>query len=523
MSHHHSPVSNFTTTTIITLQDPHPGNLLRTPDGKLCILDFGMVLDIEPELQYSLLEYVAHLTSGDYEQLPEDMAKLGFLRADKVDFVRRSGVLEPLKYFLEQAGKGGGATQVKDRIFEDLRVKYPGKSDSQLRTLMRQEMEQQLQEIIQKESVATGLTVEVEELQRQNKDAFRIPEWFVYTSRAFLTLEGVSLTADPDYSLIKSCFPYVAKRLLADDDPRAHKALRDILYGAGSSLDIERLAELADGFSSYTTTTKTVRAKDKDGNTLIPATGGTERLSDHEKRARRAEVEAAVTLAKDSADILLNPKGNLVQHLLLEEGAKAASARVKDTLRLAVTGPEEFRKSLPLGLGGLLPSLPFEHHVRSQVEPFIEKTIEEIKAQELTEKLSKTLTSKAPHSGRDAQRVAAKLVAQLRELDPEHAAMVVRELRENLPKYGPLVSLLGNKFVTTLLNTASHNIESTLDKIESSGMIGATAKGLSTVAQQGAKALNWGKSSSAQQNNNNLPSDAIQAVPVQFSGNSTVV
>lgn len=26
--------------------DPHPGNLIRTPDGKICILDFGLMTEV---------------------------------------------------------------------------------------------------------------------------------------------------------------------------------------------------------------------------------------------------------------------------------------------------------------------------------------------------------------------------------------------------------------------------------------------------------------------------------------------
>ena len=99
-----------------------------------------MTLDIDPNLQYSLLEYVAHLTSEDYDQLPQDLMALGFLKPEKLDFATRSGVLEPLKYFLKQAGKGGGASGVRDRIFEEYRVKYPGLSDDELRVEMRSEM-----------------------------------------------------------------------------------------------------------------------------------------------------------------------------------------------------------------------------------------------------------------------------------------------------------------------------------------------------------------------------------------------
>ena len=34
--------------------DPHPGNLLRTPEGTLCILDWGMVTKIDQDLQVTL-------------------------------------------------------------------------------------------------------------------------------------------------------------------------------------------------------------------------------------------------------------------------------------------------------------------------------------------------------------------------------------------------------------------------------------------------------------------------------------
>jgi predicted unusual protein kinase regulating ubiquinone biosynthesis (AarF/ABC1/UbiB family) len=38
--------------------DPHPGNLLGRTDGRLCILDFGMTLEVDLILQFSLLEYL---------------------------------------------------------------------------------------------------------------------------------------------------------------------------------------------------------------------------------------------------------------------------------------------------------------------------------------------------------------------------------------------------------------------------------------------------------------------------------
>ena len=187
-----------------------------------------------------MLEFVAHLTAEDYDRVPEDLVKLGFLKAERLETVKASGFLEPLTYILKQAGKGGGGDKVRERIFAEYREKYPGLDDDELRFAMRDDMKKQIEEARLKESAVSGITMEVEELQKRNRDAFSIPEWFLYTSRAFLTLEGICLQADENYSIIKSCFPYVARRLLNDDSPRAQLALKELVYGAGNTLDVGR-------------------------------------------------------------------------------------------------------------------------------------------------------------------------------------------------------------------------------------------------------------------------------------------
>jgi hypothetical protein len=53
-------------------------------------------------------------------------------------------------------------------------------------------------------------------------------------SRAFSTLEGIGLSINEDYSILQECYPYLAKRLLTDNSPRARAALQAMLYGPSS-------------------------------------------------------------------------------------------------------------------------------------------------------------------------------------------------------------------------------------------------------------------------------------------------
>jgi predicted unusual protein kinase regulating ubiquinone biosynthesis (AarF/ABC1/UbiB family) len=45
--------------------DPHPGNFLITPSGKLCILDYGLMTEVQADKRYALLEYVSHLLAKE--------------------------------------------------------------------------------------------------------------------------------------------------------------------------------------------------------------------------------------------------------------------------------------------------------------------------------------------------------------------------------------------------------------------------------------------------------------------------
>ncbi|EGB05954.1 hypothetical protein AURANDRAFT_10394, partial [Aureococcus anophagefferens] len=250
--------------------DPHPGNLLRTKDGRLCILDFGMCLEVRSDLQLSLLEFIADLSADEYERVPDDLVKLGFF--DDLDSPE--------------------ATKKRQALFREDWKKNQAE-DAMGRT----------------SSTTADITSKIEELQQQNANVFAIPEYFLYMSRAFATLEGIGLSSDENYAILKECFPYLAKRLLSDDSPRARGALRTLLYGAdGTELKLDKLRDVATGLQTYSSSTVSV------------ASG-------------RGESDAGLAAARDQiVDVVFGEKGSFVQDLILREAAVGLDAKVREAL-----------------------------------------------------------------------------------------------------------------------------------------------------------------------------------------------
>lgn len=57
--------------------DPHPGNLLLTPDGRLGIIDLGMVAHVPPRLQRQVVRLLAAISDDNGEQAAAVLAEMG--------------------------------------------------------------------------------------------------------------------------------------------------------------------------------------------------------------------------------------------------------------------------------------------------------------------------------------------------------------------------------------------------------------------------------------------------------------
>jgi ubiquinone biosynthesis protein len=140
--------------------DPHPGNILIRPDSRIVLLDYGMVLEITPELRQDLVRIVIAAVRSDVDELINLAYKLDMLEYDVSPSVVRE------------------AAQAIISIHFD-----------------RQLTQRQIQEI----------TYQI--LGTFYRFPLRLPSSFVYILRAGVLIEGIGLAYDPNFNSLTTAIP----------------------------------------------------------------------------------------------------------------------------------------------------------------------------------------------------------------------------------------------------------------------------------------------------------------------------
>jgi predicted unusual protein kinase regulating ubiquinone biosynthesis (AarF/ABC1/UbiB family) len=191
----------------LPLLDPHRGNLLKTSNGNLALIDFGMVVDIDEDFRYSLFGLVIGLQNKDLDLVTENLLKLGFLEDTK----QLTLLLPRLTQALKNAS--GGTGKASDVNFAQLQA-------------------------------------ELDKISRENVLRFSTPAYFTVIIRSLTILEGVALSVDKNFRLVRGAYPYVLSQLLnPEDSGRQPEALQKLLIrlltvnGQGEEIEWEQLRD----------------------------------------------------------------------------------------------------------------------------------------------------------------------------------------------------------------------------------------------------------------------------------------
>lgn len=283
--------------------DPHPGNMLRTPEGKLVILDFGLMTQITDDQKYGMIEAIAHLIHRDYSEIGNDFVNLDFIPKG----VDTAPIVPALARVFEAALAGGGAKSIN---FQEL----------------------------------AGDLAEI-----TFKFPFRIPPYFALVIRAISVLEGIALVGNPEFAIIDEAYPYISKRLMTDESPRLKAAFRYMVYGQSDVLDVDRIIDMLQALEKFVAVKDTGdgSAFKKDGmvNGRYVGQGGdavgTKKVdlgkvvfaSIPSPEAAPAPAKMPNDVTKEALKFLFSDDGYLLREFILEETCNTVDAISRDAAR----------------------------------------------------------------------------------------------------------------------------------------------------------------------------------------------
>ncbi|MBV9242090.1 MAG: AarF/ABC1/UbiB kinase family protein [Acidobacteria bacterium] len=180
--------------------DPHPGNLLVTPDGRLAFFDFGMVGRITPQLQAKMIDAFFHVVGKDPAGIAQDLIELDFLKPGTDPSTIRPVVERMFEFHFD--------LKLKDVNFKEL-------------------------------------TYDLADVMYDYP--FRLPSNFTYIMRALMTLEGIGIVTDPEFNFFETAKPYAKEFMLRREGKDFRRLFVNKLMGRDSEgkIDWDRTWKLA--------------------------------------------------------------------------------------------------------------------------------------------------------------------------------------------------------------------------------------------------------------------------------------
>ena len=181
--------------------DPHPGNLLVMPDGRLAFFDFGMVGRITPKLQAKMIDAFFHVVAKEPEAIAQDLIDLEFLKP------------------------GADESKIKEVVVKMFALHL----DLKLKDVKFKELTYDLADVMY-------------------DYPFRLPSNFTYIMRALMTLEGIGIITDPEFNFFETAKPYAKEFMLKREGKDLRKLLTDKLLGRDTpdgKIDLDRTWKLA--------------------------------------------------------------------------------------------------------------------------------------------------------------------------------------------------------------------------------------------------------------------------------------
>lgn len=204
--------------------DPHEGNMMLLEDGRLGLIDFGLVAQMTAVHQESMASAILSLLAEDYKGLVPCFRGMGILSSEREDDedLKRPGEEQPFAIALEEALQGGqkdGKRLVQDGMGVDRRRAF-GQLYEELSNLAF-------------------------------RYYFTLPSYYVLVMRSFVTLEGIAFAADPDFNMYTTSSPFALRRLLMPRTTTGRKLLEERLVERQESGLRLRLLSLLQGRLMY--------------------------------------------------------------------------------------------------------------------------------------------------------------------------------------------------------------------------------------------------------------------------------